>query len=94
MATARVHLVITGEVQGVAFRAGAVAEARRLGLCGWVRNRFDGSVEAAAEGPKDAVDAFVAWARRGPPAAGVEGVVLTPDAPTGLSDGFHVGTTG
>ena len=94
MATTRVHLVITGQVQGVAYRAGAVVEARRLGLCGWVRNRFDGSVEAAAEGPAEAVEAFVAWARRGPPAAEVEQVEVTPAAPTGLTDGFHVGTTG
>jgi acylphosphatase len=94
MAGTRVHLVVTGQVQGVAYRAAAVAEARRRALCGWVRNRFDGSVELEAEGPAEDVDAFVAWARRGPPAARVEGVEVTAAAPTGLANGFHVGTTG
>jgi len=94
MASTRVHVVVTGRVQGVAYRAGAVAEAQRLGLCGWVRNRFDGSVELEAEGPQQAVDTFMAWVRRGPPAAEVDEVEVTPAPTTGLANGFHVGTTG
>ena len=94
MPSTRVHLVVTGRVQGVAYRASAVAEARRLGLSGFVRNRFDGSVELEAEGAQQAVDTFVAWARRGPPGADVDGVQLSPASPTGLANGFHVGTTG
>jgi acylphosphatase len=94
MAVTRVHLLVSGRVQGVAYRASAVAEGQRLGLTGWVRNRFDGSVEAEAEGPAEVVEAFVAWARRGPPGARVSQVQVTSEAPTGLADGFHMGTTG
>ncbi len=70
----RVHLVVSGIVQGVSFRAYTVDEARRLGVAGWVRNLPDGRVEAEAEGDREAVEALVAWCRRGPPAARVEGV--------------------
>lgn len=94
MERSAVHLVVVGRVQGVAFRARAVAEATRLGLAGWVRNRTDGSVEARAEGPPRAVDAFVAWCRHGPPAARVEDVQVSAVPATGLDRGFQVGTSG
>lgn len=94
MERSAVHLVVLGRVQGVAFRARAVSEATRLGLSGWVRNRMDGTVEARAEGDTGAVEAFVAWCHRGPPAAQVEGVRVTRVPATGLDRGFQVGTTG
>jgi acylphosphatase len=94
MQRSAVHLVVVGRVQGVNYRARAVSEATRLGLSGWVRNRFDGTVEAQAEGPSHAVEAFVAWCRRGPPAARVEEVQVNAVSPTGLERGFHVGTDG
>jgi acylphosphatase len=71
---ARVHLVVTGRVQGVYFRASAADQARALGLAGWVRNRLDGAVEAVAEGPRPALERFVAWCHGGPPAAHVDSV--------------------
>ncbi len=71
---ARVHLVVSGRVQGVAFRAYTVDEARDLRLSGWVRNLPDGRVEAEAEGERPALEALVAFCRRGPPAARVEAV--------------------
>lgn len=70
------HLRIEGRVQGVWFRESMRREAERLGVVGWVRNRPDGSVEAVAQGPAEAVDALVEWARSGPPQARVERVVL------------------
>ncbi|HJW24198.1 MAG TPA: acylphosphatase [Rhodocyclaceae bacterium] len=86
------HLSITGLVQGVSFRWYMVQEARRLGVDGWVRNRRDGSVEAAVAGPEDQVRQLVEWARRGPPAAQVDGVDLGPwDAP--LDPGFEQAPT-
>ncbi|HVP59965.1 MAG TPA: acylphosphatase [Myxococcaceae bacterium] len=94
MERSAVHLVVLGRVQGVAFRARAVSEAARLGLTGWIRNRMDGTVEARAEGAPEAVEAFLDWCRRGPPAAQVEGVRVTKVPPTGLDRGFQVGTTG
>jgi acylphosphatase len=51
-------------------------EAERLGVTGWVRNRSDGSVEAVVQGSPAAVDAIVAWARRGPELARVTDVQL------------------
>lgn len=74
---ARVHLLVSGLVQGVAFRAATVDEARRLRVAGWVRNLPDGRVEAEAEGERSSLDALVAFCRRGPPAARVEGVAVT-----------------
>jgi acylphosphatase len=71
---ARVHLLVSGRVQGVAFRAATVDEARRLGVDGWVRNLPDGRVEAEAEGERKALEALAAWCRIGPPAARVDGV--------------------
>lgn len=68
------HLRITGRVQGVGYRDWAVQAARSLGLSGWVRNRSDRSVEAVVAGPSDAVEAFVAACRDGPPVARVDGV--------------------
>jgi acylphosphatase len=73
----RKRLRIMGRVQGVAFRASAVAIARELGLGGWVANRADGSVEAVAEGDDADVAAFVHWCHHGPPAARVDRVEVT-----------------
>ena len=58
------------------YRAGMIDEARRLGVTGWVRNRRDGTVEAVVDGDPAAVDAIVAWARRGPRGAAVTDVAI------------------
>ncbi len=73
----RVHLLVSGRVQGVAFRAYTVDEARALGLSGWVRNLPDGRVEVLAEGERGAVEGLVQFCHRGPPAACVDGVDAT-----------------
>lgn len=65
------RLVILGRVQGVGYRDALCAEAHRLGVRGWVRNRRDGSVEALAQGEPAAVEAFARWAAHGPPLARV-----------------------
>ena len=68
------HLIITGRVQGVGFRFYTQRKARELGITGWVRNRRDGAVEAMVQGSSGAVEAMIAWARRGPPSAVVADV--------------------
>jgi acylphosphatase len=86
----RVRLVISGLVQGVAFRAYAVDEAERVGVTGWVRNLADGRVEALVEGEAAAVDELVAWCRRGPPSARVSGVSVAREAYRGEFASFDV----
>jgi acylphosphatase len=68
------RIVVAGQVQGVGYRYNMAREARRRSLRGWVRNRRDGTVEALVSGEQGNVDALVAWARRGPPAARVSNV--------------------
>ena len=70
----RADLLISGRVQGVFYRASAQQEAQRLGLTGEVRNLPDGNVEAVVEGPRERVEEFIAWCRRGPRSARVEDV--------------------
>lgn len=68
----RIHVVVTGIVQGVFFRASTVEEARRLGeIKGFVRNLPDGSVEIVAEGPEEKLKKLLAWAHHGPARAKV-----------------------
>jgi acylphosphatase len=86
----RVLLVVTGTVQGVWFRASMQREARRLRLCGWVRNRPDGAVEAEAEGDSDAVAALILWAQTGPAGASIDRVGVQPLRPTGGEADFAV----
>jgi len=82
-----VRLRITGEVQDVGYRIWATRTAVGLGLRGWVRNRFDGSVEVLATGAADAVAAMVEACRRGPRAARVAAVTVS-DAEDDGSRGF------
>ncbi|MCW2790965.1 MAG: acylphosphatase [Nocardioides sp.] len=80
-----VDVSVSGRVQGVAFRAYAEQEARRLGVTGWVRNEPDGSVAGHFEGDREAVDALVDWCRRGPRTAHVSHVAAREGATTGAT---------
>jgi acylphosphatase len=77
-------------VQGVWYRGATEAEARKLGVDGWVRNLPDGSVEALIEGEPGAVRRLVAWCRLGPPAAHVTEVAECPEPVGGDLAGFRV----
>ena len=72
------HLIVTGRVQGVGYRDALCDEAEKRNVSGWVRNRRDGSVEALVQGAPDAVDAIIAWARRGPSTAHVTDLRVNP----------------
>jgi acylphosphatase len=71
------RLHISGRVQGVRYRESMRCEAERLGVTGWVRNRRDGGVEAVVDGEAEALDAIIAWARRGPRSAHVVSVQVS-----------------
>jgi len=68
------HVVVRGRVQGVGYRAWVEDEAIARGVEGWVRNRWDGSVEATFAGPDDIVAGMIAACRRGPTSARVASV--------------------
>ena len=77
------HVWIAGRVQGVSFRAYTIDEASLRGVAGWVRNMPDGRVEAMFEGDKAAVEAMIAWCRKGPPEARVRSVEVMWEEPRG-----------
>lgn len=90
MSSRRVHLRITGLVQGVSFRASARDVARRLGVAGWVRNLPSGEVEALAQAEREPLEAFIAWCRHGPDEARVEAVQVREERPAAGLAGFEV----
>ncbi len=89
MARTRAHVLVSGRVQGVFFRATTEETARREGVDGWVRNLEDGRVEAVFEGPAAAVEAMVEFCHEGSPAATVEDVTVEREPPEGVS-GFEI----
>ena len=70
------HLLIRGRVQGVGFRYFAQEEGTQLRLCGWVRNLPDQTVECYAEGPRSAIETFIAQLEKGPPLSRVESIAV------------------
>ena len=86
----RAHVIISGRVQGVCFRAETERAADRLGVHGWVRNRSDGRVEAVFEGPQTAVSDAVAWCHHGSPPARVTDVEVTWETYQGDLQGFSI----
>lgn len=78
--TRRVHLLISGRVQGVGFRAFTQRYAQKLGIKGWVRNLPTGEVELAAEGPEEAMAEFEKQVRQGPRWAKVEAIKMLESA--------------
>jgi acylphosphatase len=80
---------VSGRVQGVFFRGDTRERARSRGVAGWVRNVPDGTVEAAFEGPREAVESMIAWCRRGPSGAEVDNVEVSWEEPRG-EEGFSV----
>jgi len=85
-----VHVIISGRVQGVWFRASTKQKAEQLDLKGWVRNTTDGNVEAVFEGDEKHVKEMLDWCRRGPPFAKVENVKVKNQEPTNCLDCFSI----
>ncbi len=88
--TTRIRLRVHGRVQGVGFRYFVEREALRAGLCGWVRNLPDGSVEVEADGERTLLAEFAAAVRRGPSLSRVTGVDDTWSETTSPHAAFRV----
>lgn len=85
------RFLVSGRVQGVAFRAHARREAERLGVVGHARNLPDGRVEVQAFGTPAALDALADWLAHGPPLARVDGVQREALVDVAPPAGFSVG---
>src|SRR5437899_10867315 len=76
------EVIVSGDVQGVGYRAFTQRVAKELGLSGWVRNLYDGRVQVEVEGPRAKVEELLARLRRGPSLAAVSDVSVTLKTPT------------
>jgi acylphosphatase len=85
----RLHLVVSGRVQGVGFRWFTREQAEARALAGWTRNLRDGTVECEVEGPKDVVAEFVEALKTQHPFARVDAVEFQNIPPEGGS-GFEI----
>ena len=84
------HLIVSGLVQGVGYRAWVARTASKMGLNGWVRNLADGRVEILVDGPSDVVSQFEPLCRKGPPHAGVTDVKAVDHNEAAVEEGFRV----
>jgi len=90
---ARLHAIVEGRVQGVNFRYFVEETAIKLGLKGWVRNRWDGTVEVVAEGEQESLKKLLASLHRGPRASNVTNVEPSWQPATGEFTGFQIRLT-
>lgn len=88
--TIRRRVLVSGLVQGVAFRAYTREMARTIGVSGWVQNLPDGRVEALVEGEPDRVARMVDWLKKGPPTSRVAEIHVTEETPTGELSSFEI----
>ncbi|MEK6758351.1 MAG: acylphosphatase [Deltaproteobacteria bacterium] len=70
----RARIIVEGLVQGVYYRANTTEVSKKHGVCGWVKNNPDGTVEAVLEGEKEDVELVISWCRVGPMRARVDSV--------------------
>lgn len=80
------RITVKGRVQGVGYRYSALREANLLGIKGIVKNLSDGSVYIEAEGPKEILDLFTDWCRKGPGLGHVSSVNVSEYPVAGYSD--------
>lgn len=90
MAKARRRLIVEGYVQGVFFRATTQEKAWEIQVSGWVRNRWDGTVEVLVEGEESRVTELIEWCRKGPPGARVTQVRVEEEPYQGEFKGFNI----
>jgi acylphosphatase len=85
----RQRVVVRGLVQGVFFRDTVRRRAQTAGVAGWIRNNWDGSVEAVFEGEAEAVARLVELCRQGPRGSRVDRIEVVEEEPEGLH-GFEI----
>ncbi len=86
----RVHVLISGRVQGVWFRSSIKNKAEQLGIKGWVKNTFDGDVEAVFEGEENKINEILDWCHQGPPLSKVENIDITKQSVLDDYDQFSI----
>lgn len=84
------HLLISGKVQGVWFRASTKQQAEQLHINGWVRNTNDGKVEALIQGDENQLQQLIQWCHQGPASAQVDEVQVDYEEPQETFDSFMV----
>jgi acylphosphatase len=90
MTKARAHVLISGRVQGVFFRAYTQRAAQERGILGWVMNTPDGRVEAVLEGEKEKVEDMIRWCHQGSPHSRVTEVSVDWEEYSGEFEDFSV----
>lgn len=90
---ARFHATVEGRVQGVGFRYFVQETAVMLGVNGWVRNRWNGSVEVIAEGSRAGLEKLAQALQRGPRASSVSNLSLEWQPAAGEFNDFRVRLT-
>ncbi|MCK4648970.1 acylphosphatase [bacterium] len=86
----RVHIIVSGRVHGVFFRAETQEKAQQLGVTGWVKNLSEDRVEAVFEGEKPQVEQLVKWAKKGPSGAIVNDLDLSWEEYQGEFTNFEI----
>ena len=85
-----IHVLISGRVQGVCFRASTKQKAEQLGLKGWVKNTDEGCVEAVFQGNKNQIIEMINWCHHGPPLAKVEKVYIIKKQSVDIFENFSI----
>jgi len=86
----RVHVYISGRVQGVGYRYSTLDQAQKLGIAGWVKNTYDRKVEAVFEGDENIVEQMLLWCKSGPPMSFVTDIEVQKGQYTGEFDSFKI----
>jgi len=86
----RVHIFISGRVQGVFFRQFTQERAQELGLFGWVKNLTDGRVEVVIEGDKEKIEKILVYLKKGPLLAKVENIEINYEEYRGEFKNFSI----
>ena len=73
----RVHILMSGKVQGVFFRQALKVIAKKNNVVGWVRNLTDKRVEAILEGDNKSVNSVIEWTRIGPANSRVDDIEVS-----------------